>query len=288
MLPPVTIGIAFRNPGRFFETAIQSVFAQTTQNWELLLFDDGSTDGSVELAKSIRDHRVSLCLDGQSRGLNVRLNQMVSAASCEYFARMDADDVMHPDRIRRQLEALTDMGPGTVVGSAAFCIDAEGRIRALKPASPRQRTGFKAAQSFHHPTVIAHTEWFRANPYTEDIFFHRCQDAELWCRTSQSTRFVNLSEPLLFYREMGAFSYRNYMSTAVGRVALARSFTSDSRFTASVRLTYEMSKIWLYGLADILGIADALIRTRNRPLSEDESRAAQAILDRIRQQVLPI
>jgi hypothetical protein len=96
-----------------------------------------------------------------------------------------------------------------------------------------------------------------------------------------------MNEPLLFYREIGTFSFRNYMSTAVGRIALARSFAEDSRVAASLRLTYELNKVWLYGLADILGFADVLIRTRSRPLSEESLRSAQAILDQIQQQVLP-
>jgi len=286
--PSVTVGISFRNPGRYLELAIKSVFAQTTPNWELLLFDDGSSDDSLAFTRSLNDQRIKVSSDGKFRGLNVRLNQMVAAASCPYFARMDADDIMHPDRIRLQLQVLAQSDPKTVVGSSAYSIDAESKVVGLKPSSTRQRTGFAAAHSFHHPTVLASTEWFRMNPYTEEIFFHRCQDAELWCRTSPSTRFVNLTQPLLFYREVGTFSFPNYLSTAVGKVILARRYGSKSPISAAWSLTGELAKVWLYGVADSTGRADVLVRRRNRPVPSVEAAEAQAVVDSILRQALPL
>src|SRR6516225_8834217 len=101
--PDVTVGISFKNPGPYFPLALQSVFAQSFTNWELLLMDDGSTDGSVEFARSLRDPRVRVCTDGYCKNLNVRLNELVSLAGGRYFVRMDADDAMHPDRLKRQV-----------------------------------------------------------------------------------------------------------------------------------------------------------------------------------------
>src|SRR6266481_9622650 len=120
--PDLTIGISFKNPGVFFGLALQSVFAQTFSNWELILIDDGSSDGSLELASSLRDPRVRVYSDSKGKSLNVRLNELVRLATGNFFVRMDADDAMHPERLQRQVEILEKNSRSTVVGSAAYSI----------------------------------------------------------------------------------------------------------------------------------------------------------------------
>ena len=99
----VSIGLPFFNAGRMLTAALQSIFAQSLEDWELILLDDGSSDKSLHLAASIQDLRVRLFSDGRNRGLSYRLNQSALLARGKYLARMDADDVMHPDRLRRQI-----------------------------------------------------------------------------------------------------------------------------------------------------------------------------------------
>src|SRR5438309_10301144 len=89
----VSIGIPFLNARRFLADAVRSVFAQTCDDWELLLVDDGSTDGSLDVVRSIDDPRVRVISDGTNRGLCARLNQIASLARGKYLARMDADDL---------------------------------------------------------------------------------------------------------------------------------------------------------------------------------------------------
>src|SRR6187399_2780245 len=102
----ITIGLPFLNPGHRLAYAIQSVLAQTIQDWELLLVDDGSTDESVALASSLADKRIRLIRDGRNLGLPARLNQIAELASGEILVRMDADDLMHPTRIKRLVDVL--------------------------------------------------------------------------------------------------------------------------------------------------------------------------------------
>jgi len=116
----VTIGIPFLNARRSLAAAVRSVFAQTHSDWELLLVDDGSSDGSIDVVRRLDDPRVRLVRDGSHRGLCARLNQIAATARGTYLARMDADDVMHPERIERQL-ALLGADPGVdLVDTATF------------------------------------------------------------------------------------------------------------------------------------------------------------------------
>src|SRR5688572_8039312 len=104
--PCVTVGIPFLNGKRTLVDAVRSVFAQTFTDWELILMDDGSTDGSADLVRGIDDPRVRLVSDGVNRGLCDRLNQIASLAQGRYLARMDADDLMHAQRLERQVAYL--------------------------------------------------------------------------------------------------------------------------------------------------------------------------------------
>ena len=102
----ITIAIPFLNAEKYLVDAIRSVFAQTHTDWELLLIDDGSTDKSLEIAHSIKDSRVRVISDGFNKKLASRLNEITDIASHELIARMDADDLMSPDRLKIQLEIL--------------------------------------------------------------------------------------------------------------------------------------------------------------------------------------
>src|ERR1700730_5321173 len=104
--PVLTIGLPMYNAGAFLEPALQSIFAQTFQDWELILVDDSSDDGSTELLRFIHDSRVRLLKNGPRRGLAARLNQIVRAARAPYLARMDADDMLDDSRLERQVNYL--------------------------------------------------------------------------------------------------------------------------------------------------------------------------------------
>jgi len=280
--PAFSVGISFRNPGRFLSLAIQSVFAQTCRDWELILMDDGSMDGSVDFVRALDDSRVRVFVDGFHRNLNIRLNQMVVLARGRYFVRMDADDIMHPERLERQLAVLSREGEDTVVGSAAYSMDHLSRVIGIRPAlKAKPLRGFAARHSFIHPTVAASVQWFRENLYSESFLFHRSQDAELWCRTSARTRFVVMPEPLLFYREMDKdFSLPNYLGTSLGILYLATVY-SGSRIGAFCSLCNQLTKVWITCLAVAFGKERWLIGRRFRKLAEKDRQRAERILDSI-------
>ena len=97
-----------------------SIRGQTYSNWELLIIDDGSTDGShgIGMAAQRSDERIRFLCDGRHLGLPARLNELIASANGELFARMDADDVRDPRRLERQAAFLTANPTIDVVGSA--------------------------------------------------------------------------------------------------------------------------------------------------------------------------
>jgi glycosyltransferase involved in cell wall biosynthesis len=107
--PLVSAIIIFFNPGRYFEEAIESVFAQTYQNWELLLCDDGSTDGSTAIARQCAERfpekvRYLEHAGHENRGMSATRNLGLRHARGEYVSWLDADDVWVPHKLERQVE----------------------------------------------------------------------------------------------------------------------------------------------------------------------------------------
>ncbi|NJR50760.1 MAG: glycosyltransferase [Leptolyngbyaceae cyanobacterium CSU_1_3] len=288
MSPKITIGISFRNPGHYFTLALQSVFAQTFTDWELILIDDGSSDDSLTIALSLQDPRVRVYCDQESRGLNIRLNQLVQMAKAPYFLRMDADDVMHPQRLEKQYQQLIQHDRNTVIGSAAYSINAASQVTGLRLTCSQQKSGFSARHSFIHPTVAASIEWFQRNPYSEDFIFQRSQDAELWCRTTDHTLFVNLSEPLLYYREGGTFSFSNYLGTSLGLLSLIYTHYSFSHLRFFYLFLVEMIKLAIVCIADRLQMTEYLVSRRYRSLSSERLQPAIVALSIVKQQPLPL
>jgi len=196
----LTVAIPFTGGPALLDLAVRSVFAQSMPDWRLLLVADGASEDSLALVSRIRDPRVDLLGDGQRLGLAARLNQVAAACTTPYLARMDADDLMFPDRLERQLAALTSTG-ADVVGMRAVAIDPSGDVlgRFREGPLPVSPQGFLRSNAFTHPTVTGRTDWFRRHPYREDL--RRAEDKELWLRgVRASSSCEKLPEPGLFYR----------------------------------------------------------------------------------------
>jgi glycosyltransferase involved in cell wall biosynthesis len=276
----VTIGIPFLNARRSLTAAVRSVFAQTHPEWELLLVDDGSSDGSIDVVRRLDDPRVRLVRDGSHRGLCARLNQIAAMARGAYLARMDADDVMHPERIERQL-ALLGADPGVdLVDTATFTVDDDLTplgVRGDRPLDCRPEAVLRDGLLIH-PTVTGRAEWFRRNPY--DPAFVRAEDRELWIRTRATTRFARLTEPLFFYREGPAGNLGNYLGTERTVRAILRRYGPPLVGTRRTRLLVMRSRLksMAYRVGTGLGLQGRLISGRNRRLEPAEMREASRIL----------
>lgn len=211
-LPPVTIGIPFYNAKTTLLDAVRSVFAQTHQDWELILIDDGSSDGSLELALSIDDPRVRVYSDGRNKRLAARLNELARLARHEFIARMDADDLMTRDRIERQLRTLVEHDDLDLVSAGLVSMSDDFQASGVRVA-PR---GYEVTADevlagrawITHAAVLGRRAWFLRNPYDETL--RVSQDTNLWIRACarQDLRIKILPEYMYFYREDGNVTYR--------------------------------------------------------------------------------
>ncbi|MBN9165781.1 MAG: hypothetical protein BGO98_21230 [Myxococcales bacterium 68-20] len=280
--PLVTIGVPFRNEERYLEAAVRSLLAQTWTNLEILLVDDGSTDGSLAIARAFRDERVTVVSDGRRRFLPARLNEIVARARGELVARMDGDDVAHPDRIRREVEALEAAGPDYAgAGTWAAVVDERDEVFAVIEASvPASSVVALERGLFPHATFVARREWLLAHPYDEALT--RAEDRDLWCRTVETSRFVIVPEPLYVVRTLSAhptFLPDYIESQRQNRILFAR---YGPRTIGWRRTSQVYAAAWAKGIvmraAVRLGVADHLVRRRGRPPTEHERRLVREAL----------
>ena len=201
--PVISILLPVRNGGPFLFAALQSVLQQSFADFELLLLDDASTDGSAELAESLGDPRILVYADGVARGLAARLNQGTALARGAYIARMDADDLAFPERLEKQLAYLVSHPEVDLVSCRAIVFRGEGEVVGLLPFAP-DHTSLCATPwrniPLPHPGWMGRTDWFRRHPYRIPEV-RRAEDQELLLRACTDSRYACLDEVLLGYRK---------------------------------------------------------------------------------------
>jgi glycosyltransferase involved in cell wall biosynthesis len=200
--PLITVALPVFNGGDFLEHAVRSILNQTWKNWELLIIDDGSTDGAIDRLPFLPDARISVIRDGQNRGLAARLNQAILLANGKYFARMDHDDICYPERFFLQLEYLEQHQEVDLLSTKCIEMREDGAIKGPWPFAKthavicrRPWLGFYMP----HPSWMGRIEWFRKNLYKEPAPYC-CEDQELLLRAHAKSHYDALDCVLLAYR----------------------------------------------------------------------------------------
>lgn len=200
----LTVLMAVHNGLPELPAALESIRGQTVTDFELLIVDDGSDDGTAELlAEHARaDARVRVLANPANRGLGFSLRLGVQEARSPWVARMDADDIALPSRLERQLEYLDSHPEVDVLGGWAEEIDGQGRVLGLRtvPTAHERIRELIWTCPFIHPTVLFRRQAILdAASYDPDI--RRRQDYDLWFRCAKAgLRFANLPLPLIRYR----------------------------------------------------------------------------------------
>lgn len=192
------------NGGPYLASAIDSIRCQTESSWELICVDDGSVDGTAEVLSSYvhRDSRIRV-LSQQKGGIVAALNRGIQQSRCEFIARMDADDLAMPDRLRIQKSYLLNNPDIAVVGGAFQSIDARGTGFKLNqpPKSAEQvRHALQHGNCMAHPSVMMRKSILDRydGPYRNH--FPLAEDYDLWWRISVEHAMTNVPEIVLLYR----------------------------------------------------------------------------------------
>ncbi len=231
--PLVTVAMPVYNAGRDLRAAVLSVVNQTYVHWEMLIIDDGSSDGSLDSINDIRDARIRVLRDGCNRGLAARLNEAIDLARGTYLARMDQDDVSFPGRFARQVASLRERPDLDLVAVRAMTISPSDELLGLFPrALSHAQICSRPWRGFYlpHPTWMGRIEWFRRFRYRIPESY-KSDDQELLLRSYRRSTFGCVDEVLFAYRVRGAIRLRASLRTrwALLRVQAA-TFAASRQF----------------------------------------------------------
>ena len=214
----ISVILPVLNGGSLLSIAVKSIIDQTYQNWELIIVDDGSTDGAIDNIKEMDEPRIRILSDGVNKGLATRLNEAVNIARGTYIARMDADDISFPLRFSKQIHYLEAHPEVDLVGCRAVAFKNIGDIIGLLPfAADHKALCSKPWRNIPlpHPAWMGRRKWFQSYPYRLPEVI-RAEDQELLLRAAPFSKFACLNEILLAYRQ-GPFNFRR---TLIARKAL--------------------------------------------------------------------
>ena len=191
------------NRADFVDEAVRSILKQAFEDFEFIIIDDGSTDGSSAVLQKLarKDTRIRL-VHKENSGLIASLNRGLDMAEGQYVARMDSDDISHPERFERQVRFLEANPSVGVLGTTADFIDADGRMSDSWPVPERSdviawRLLFNNCMC--HPSVMMRASVMdRLGGYAPWAIY--AEDYELWTRAIQITRVANLPDSLLQFR----------------------------------------------------------------------------------------
>lgn len=202
----VSVIMGVYNVADTLKEALDSLFAQTFQDFEVIMCDDGSVDNTLEIANAYKEKypdMVKIIRNKRNMGLNYTLNHCLKYVKGEYVARMDGDDICVLDRFEKQVAFLDSHPEYAIVSSPMILFDEKGEFRTTKSIERPGKMDFIHKNPFCHAPVMIRTEAYRkVDGYTVDKKMLRVEDVDLWFKLYEAGYIgYNIQEPLYKMRD---------------------------------------------------------------------------------------
>lgn len=188
------------NGERYVSVAVGSVIAQSFQNWELVIIDDGSTDASLEIVRACADPRIRIVRNEKSSGLAAVRNQGIELAGGKYLAWLDQDDIATADRLEKQVSFLEANPDYVYCGSHMRTFGAAHQLWPYPESDEDIRFHLQYTNVLPNPAAT-----FRLSPVRKSRIrfrsgFAPAEDYHFWSRLMAQGRARNIPECLVYYR----------------------------------------------------------------------------------------
>jgi glycosyltransferase involved in cell wall biosynthesis len=221
--PKVTVVIPVYNREKYLGIAVDSILSQTFSDFELLVIDDGSNDGSIAVVRSYGDPRIRLVCNDTNLGVSPTRNRGIQVARGEYLAFLDSDDWSFPERLAKQTAFLDSHPDYAAVGSWIEWMSEEGspsgRIK-RKPTSPEEIAAWRLfQQGIENSASMARTAVLRAYRHREE--FDVSEDFDFWSRIAANHKLATIPEVLVRRRmHAGQLTHEKAGSAPERRLAI--------------------------------------------------------------------
>lgn len=202
--PLVSVIMPLYNSEKYISDAINSILKQSLENFELLILNDGSSDSGAKVVKNFKDPRLDIITHAENKGLVSSLNELIKISRGKYIARMDADDISLPDRLKKQTLFLEKHQEFGMVGSLYAKIDSNGLIQnveAVPISNSDIKLGLLVKNCFAHGSIMFRRSVLAYSNYPYELNYPHAEDYALWLRLRKTTKMANLSEVLYLWRK---------------------------------------------------------------------------------------
>src|SRR3989338_7231544 len=206
MNPVVSVTLPIYNAAKFLHDCLDSIATQTYKSFELIAIDDHSTDGSWEILQNFaRDKKwVRISRHNKNLGVSPTFNEAVKLSKAGYIARMDADDIMAPNRLKLQVEYLQSHAQTVIVGGQCNLIDENNHVIGKK-IFPYNHAEIKnmlfQTVPLQQPTIMINRKLLPKNFLYSNAEFSPAEDYGLFFSALKYGQFANLPETTLSSRE---------------------------------------------------------------------------------------
>ncbi len=222
--PKVTVLMPVYNGAQYLHEAIDSILNQTFADFEFLIINDGSTDGSLDIIKSYNDNRIKLVNNETNLGIVETLNKGIKQARGKYIARMDCDDISMPERLEKQVKFLEVNPEISVVASHIILIDKNGKEfdywkQDMETRTVKEISHFLAIENcIAHPTVMMDRSVVSIIGYNKR--FKNSEDWALWLiLIAAGYKIAKLDEIHLKYRiHTGSISVKHNLKNPIKNI----------------------------------------------------------------------
>ncbi len=215
VLPSISVMMVNYNYDKYIGEAIESILNQTFTDFELIIYDDASTDHSVEVIKKHqkKDKRIIYILGRKNKGEAYGRNQILKKVRGKYIAILDSDDLAHPQRLEIQYRYMEENPKITILGSAIIailgsainCIGNSQRIHRFEATNDKIRVALLFDSSFFNPTTFIRKAFFDITQLTYNETIPIAPDYQLWVDAALNknypVQFANLKKVLVDYRK---------------------------------------------------------------------------------------
>jgi glycosyltransferase involved in cell wall biosynthesis len=199
--PRVSVLMPVYNAERFLADAVGSILGQTYRDFELIIVDDGSIDGTPDIIWDFakKDSRLRLVRNKSNLGIVKTLNKGLLLCQGEYVVRMDADDISTPDRLSKQIHFMENHPDVAVLGASVSYIDAESRVLGVVRRSTIGKSLLSANPLLHPTVVIQKRALDRIGAHYEEKYLY-AEDYFLWLRLAKEGNLGVIPDVVLNYR----------------------------------------------------------------------------------------
>jgi glycosyltransferase involved in cell wall biosynthesis len=279
MMRKVSVLMAVHNGEKYLRMAMDSILSQTYSDFEFIIVDDGSRDGTSQILNQYSDARIVLIKNEIGIGLTKSLNLGLEKARGEYIARMDADDVSLPHRLGTQVSFLDDHFEVGVVGTGAYLIDSANTSWQLVQY-PEHHDQLCWIMCFFenpmlHPSVMFRAQLIKNLGGYKDAFV-TSQDYNLWSRAVVITKLANIQDVCLHLRKHDEnisklrSEQQRQTSLEIGASIISRILGVDVK-TARLQSYCEFlwNKSWM-SQREVLFVAEIIFRLANNFLEDPQ------------------